>query len=224
MKTARADEYNKKTIFTFNQPVEIPGFKAPHVLPAGTYEFKLLDSAGDRNIVQVFNKEGTHLYATILAIPDYRMQPTDGTVIKFKERAAGAPDAVKAWFYPGDNFGQEFVYPKAEAMELAESSGERVLSMPDTTSANITKPASNAKAASVTAMVKAPVKAEQPNGGESEVAEANIPPAPGDSATAQTTQTTNNAKTLPKTASNLPLLALSGMLMAGFGLGLRLFA
>src|ERR1700739_1080952 len=73
--TAKADEWNKKTIFTFNAPVEIPGYKAPMVLSAGTYVFKLLDAAGDRNIVQIFNKDENHLYSTILAIPDYRMTP-----------------------------------------------------------------------------------------------------------------------------------------------------
>ena len=75
---AKADESNKLTIFTFSQPVELPGNK---VLPAGTYAFKLMDSASDRNIVQVFDKDMTKLYATILTVPDYRPQPHDKTII-----------------------------------------------------------------------------------------------------------------------------------------------
>ena len=43
---ARADEWNKKTILTFNQPVELPGI----VLQAGTYVFKLVDFPHRRNL------------------------------------------------------------------------------------------------------------------------------------------------------------------------------
>jgi len=111
----RADEWNKKTVMTFNQPVEIPG----QILPAGTYTFVLLDSPADRHIVQIFNADGSHIIATVLAINDYRLKPTGETVVKFAERSGDNPEALKAWFYPGDNFGQEFVYPKQRAIELA---------------------------------------------------------------------------------------------------------
>ena len=56
--SARADEWNKKTIVTFSGPVEIPG----QVLQPGSYVFKLADSQSDRNIVQVFNKGRNHIY------------------------------------------------------------------------------------------------------------------------------------------------------------------
>ena len=49
---------------------------------------------------------------TILAIPNYRLQPTGKTVFTFWETPPGQPKALRAWFYPGDNFGQEFAYPK----------------------------------------------------------------------------------------------------------------
>src|SRR5580658_412579 len=118
----RADQENKKTVMTFSQPVEIPG----QILPAGTYTFKLLNSPSDRHIVQVFNADGTQLIATILTINDYRLKPTGRTVVKFSEQPGDAPDALKAWFYPGDNFGQEFVYPKQRAIELAVALKEPV--------------------------------------------------------------------------------------------------
>src|SRR5580765_3723283 len=88
--TASAQTWNKRTSVTFNGPVEIPGVGA-QVLPAGTYVFRLLDSQSDRHIVQIFNKDESHLYATILAIPNYRLQATDKTVMTFGERAAGEP-------------------------------------------------------------------------------------------------------------------------------------
>ena len=95
--SARADTWNKKTIVTFSQAVEVPG----KILPAGTYTFMLLDSPSDRHIVQIFNADGSQLVTTVLAINDYRLKPTGETVMKFSERPGDAPDALRAWFYPG---------------------------------------------------------------------------------------------------------------------------
>jgi hypothetical protein len=175
---AKADEWNHKTIVTFSAPVEIPG-PGSHgvaVLPAGTYVFTLLDSQTDRNIVQIFNKDQNHLYATILAIPDYRLKPAGKTIVKFEERPSGSPEAIKAWFYPGVQWGQEFVYPKHRAVELAKASNEPVLSMPEETSENIDKPIKSANESSVQAMEHAPVKAENPSGSESEMSAVVTPP------------------------------------------------
>lgn len=167
--TAKADESNKLTYFTFSQPVELPGNK---VLPAGTYAFKLMDSASDRNVVQVFNKDLTMLYATILTIPDYRPQPHDQTIVKFSETAQGGPEAIKEWFYPGDQYGQEFVYPKSRAEEIAKAAKQSVPSMPSELSKDISEPASNSKAPSVSAMKDAQLKSENANGKESSVEQA----------------------------------------------------
>src|ERR1044071_522225 len=90
--TASAQLASKKTTVTFTEPVEIPGVDA-RVRPAGVYVFRLLDSLSDRHIVQVFNKDESHIYATILAIPNYRLRATDKTVMTFAERAAGDPRA-----------------------------------------------------------------------------------------------------------------------------------
>src|SRR6202022_3774948 len=117
LSSARADTWNKKTVVTFTQAVEVPG----KVLPAGTYTFQLLDSPSDRHIVQIFNADGSQIITTILAINNYRLQPTGATVMKFNERPGDSPEALRAWFYPGDNFGQEFVYPKVRAIELAQT-------------------------------------------------------------------------------------------------------
>jgi len=163
---AKADEANKLTYFTFSAPVELPGNK---VLPAGTYAFKLLDSVGDRNVVQIFNKDLTMLYATVLTIPDYRPQPHDKTIIKFSETSQGGPEAIKEWFYPGDTYGQEFVYPKSRATEIAKESHQSVPSMPSELSGNITQPANNSNAPSVTAMKDAQLKSQNANGQETSV-------------------------------------------------------
>lgn len=190
---ARADEWNKKTNVSFSQPVEIPGM----VLPAGQYVFKLADSQSNRDIVQVFNKDENHIYKTILAIPDYRLQPADKTVITFEERAAGAPRAVKEWFYPGDNYGEEFVYPRVRKVMVAAASKPAPMAP---------QPAS-ATAASAPAQPK-PVEVAQ-------ASKPAPPPAPAQSAPAP------SSKRLPATASSTPLLASLGLCSLGVAAGLR---
>src|ERR1700680_4843593 len=100
---ATADEMDQKTIFTFSGPVEIPG----QVLQAGTYVFKLADSESANDVVQVYSADEKHLYGSFLSIPEQRAEPTDSPVVTLEESKAGAPEAVKAWFYPGKDIGHE---------------------------------------------------------------------------------------------------------------------
>jgi hypothetical protein len=207
---SRADEFNKKTTITFSEPFEVPGVDA-QILPAGTYVFKLMDSPTDREIVQIFSADGLHLYTTILAIPNLRLKATDKTVLTFGERGAGQPEAIKAWFYPGQQWGQEFVYSKKRAMELAKIVNEPVLSMPiDTTTA-----------VPVETLRTVQLAAIQPTG--EEVPVTTVVEAPPVAVMAQAepqTMPQAQVETLPRTASSLPLFASIGTLslLAGFTL------
>jgi hypothetical protein len=219
----KADVWNQQTQFTFSGPVEVPG----RVLPAGTYVFKLLDSQSDRNIVQIFNKDQTHLYATFPTVADYRLTPAGKTVLTFEERAADSPEAVRAWFYPGENYGHQFVYPKVKALALAKANNVPVPSMPQEMAQNTTQPASTAKAPSVTAMQQAPLKAQKPDQQEVELAEVFVAPpasAPAPAQSAPTTVAQNRPSRLPKTASPLPLIGLMGLLSLFAAASLRLAA
>jgi hypothetical protein len=193
--TARADDWNEKTVITFSGPVEIPGVHLTGwgVLPAGTYVFKLLDSQSDRHIVQIFDKDETKVLATILAIPNYRLKATDKTVITFRERPAGEPEALRAWFYPGRNYGDEFVYPKAKAVELAKTTNTPVLFSPAEIPVEVAEPIQSSDHPLVLTLKSAPVMAIQPSGLQVELAEVvTPPPAQNEVAT---------AATLPHTAS-----------------------
>jgi hypothetical protein len=124
-----ADTYNKKTKVTFSGPVQVPNSHVKGgvtVLSAGTYIFRLLDSPSERHIVEITNLRGDHVYSTILALNDYRVNATSKTVMYFSEQKAGAPPPVKAWFYPGDNYGQRFVYPKPQAVQIAAAVNQPV--------------------------------------------------------------------------------------------------
>jgi hypothetical protein len=205
--SARADQWTKRTTFTFNQPIEIPG----KVLPAGTYVFKLFESSSYRHIVQVWNEHETELITTVIAIPNYRLKPTGETVIKFGEMPGEAPSTLRAWFYPGDNFGQEFVYPKARAIQLAEVSKEIV-------------PAEAVEPTEST-LSTVPLIAITPERKEEPVTEAIL------TVPLQTRQTPSPAlapvpaaKELPKTGSSIPLIGLLSAISIGAALGLKLLA
>jgi hypothetical protein len=213
---ARADDWNRKTVITFSGPVEIPGVHLTGwgVLPAGTYVFKILDSQSDRHIVQIFNKDETTVYATILAIPNYRLKATDKTVITFSERPAGEPEALRAWFYPGRNWGEEFVYPKAKAIALAKTAKTPVLFTEVEIPVEVSEPIKSADAPVVVELKRAPIMAIQPTGEEVELAQVITPPPP--------TETQVTEKTLPETASTLPLIGLFGLMSLGLAFALRL--
>ena len=102
----RADESDKKTIVTVNEPIQVPG----KVLPAGTYVFRLLDS-NNRTLVAIYDADEMHLITTVQGISDVRTETPDKAILQLEERPSGQPQALKAWFYPGDNTGVEFVYP-----------------------------------------------------------------------------------------------------------------
>jgi len=205
--TASADEWNRKTVITFSGPVEVPGVGA-QILPAGTYVFKILDSQSDRHIVQIFNKEQTHVFTTILAIPNYRLKTTDKTVMTFSERPAGQPEALRAWFYPGRKWGEEFVYAKSRAIELAKEVNQPVLATPI-----------ELAEAPIETLKTAPVIAVDPKGEPVELAQVVEPPP-----VAETEPVTMAAATLPKTASSLPLIGLIGLLTLGAGFALSAFS
>jgi hypothetical protein len=151
---------DRKTIVTFSAPVEIPG----KALPAGTYVFKLLDDTGGRNIVQVFDKDEKQLLGTILGIPDYRDTPPDKPIVNFEERRSDAPPAVKALYFPGDNYGLQFVYPQDRAVQLAKRTHQNVLSMRNDMTNNMATQAKSANDSSVQQLEKTDVTGVDQNG------------------------------------------------------------
>jgi hypothetical protein len=117
----QGDEFDRP-VFTFSAPVSCWRRRSL----AWGYVFKLLDDAGERNIVEILDQQQTELYATVLTVPAERPRPADKSTVEFYQSAAGTPNVLKTWFYPGDSFGQEFVYPRARAAELAKTAKQPV--------------------------------------------------------------------------------------------------
>lgn len=182
---------------TLGEPTEIPGT----VLPPGKYVVKVIDTKTPRKVVQFLNADETKVMATVMAVPNYRVQTTGEGQFTYFQRAEGLPQALKTWFYPGNNFGVEFVYPKAEAVKIAQARHEEVYA------AESAKPEAQEKVVAITPElkelpVKEPAPAEQPGTLAAEKA----------------------PKHLPKTASELPSLALAGLAAIGAGAALRILA
>ena len=191
--TARADTWNKRSVMTVNETVQVPNGA---MLTPGTYVIKLADSKSDRHIVQIFNAEETELITTVLAIPNYRLTPTGESSFAFWEMPPGQPRALRAWFYPGDNFGQEFAYPKAKAVAIAAV---------DRTPVPMIKTEKPAE------MATAPIAKVTEEGKEEQlIAQAPaVPPLPSIEI-AQAPAAPAASAELPKTASPYPLIGLAG--------------
>jgi hypothetical protein len=207
--SARADEWNKKTILTVNETIQVPN----KVLPPGKYVMRLLDSPSNRHIVQIFNADESHLETTILAIPNYRLEPSGKTVFSFWETPPGQPKALRAWFYPGDNFGQEFAYPKSAAVQIAAIAH---VSVPTT------------EALQPSELATAPVATVNESGTETAIQEQAQAPMPAPAPAAEVAPApapevtpTPAPEELPKTASPYPLIGLAGLLSLALFAGLR---
>jgi hypothetical protein len=188
--------------------------------------FKLADLSGNRHVVQVFDKAEKKIYATLLAIPNDRMEPSDEPVVMFAERPAGSPQAVKVWYYPGERIGNEFVYPKSMAMKIAKANHQSVLAMDDTSSSDAFKTAqvgrfdengawqaegNNAVATTAPSGPRSTTASEAPR--STTMAQAAPAASSGNTETGTSGRT---RRQLPRTASPLPLHELlSGLSIAG---------
>jgi hypothetical protein len=136
---AHADESDEATTITFSQPIQIPGT----VLPAGSYLFKLANPNSDPHTVQVFNAAGTALYATLETIATERPEPAGDTVVTFAKQGAGQPDALRNWFYPGNEIGVEFLYPNQQEKEIDRDKQQSIVAGHSTVAERDTATAGN---------------------------------------------------------------------------------
>jgi len=201
-----ADQWDKKTLLTVNEPIQMPSCCTPDhtvTLQPGEYVLVLVDSLSDRHIVRVFDKDQKNVITTILAIPNYRLQPTGKTVFQYWEVPAGQPKALRAWFYPGDNFGQEFAYHKQTAVQIAAFD-------------KVPVPAIEIDTKVEEDLKTAPLVVVDESGKTGELALTRPEPAarfePVETAAVQAPDRAEPVDTLPHTASPMPLFGLIGIL------------
>jgi len=214
---ATAYTLDRRTLFTFNQPIALPGM----TLPAGTYTFRLADPMTGGKVVQILNHSGTESFAMLLSIPAYRVEPARDSEISFMETASGMPAAVKIWWQEGSTRGYEFIYPKAQVDRLARgvppaptvNAARRSATEPTIASESSVLPdVDEANAAATTEEIADPSSAAQAPDRQGQLAQ----PAPAPlSAQEPTPQPADQGtrEELPRTATFLPLAVMAGTLM-----------
>jgi len=227
--TLKADAWDRKTVITTSQPLEVPGV----VLPAGTYVMKLLDSSSNRHIVQITNERQNRLFALTMAIPTERLRPTDKTVLTMYEGSQGAPPALRTWYYPGDTIGQEFLYSHREAARISQRAGVTVPEAETAQSATaVTREESRNESVLIARAepAPAPIAAPEPIAEPEPIAapepqqRAAEPATNSQEAPAVTHETpARTSDSLPQTASNGPLIGLIGGLSILLAFGIRKF-
>ena len=245
---AQQPDTRDRTIMTFSNAVELPGMR----LEGGTYVFRLADTQG-RNVIQVLSSDEMNVLGQWLFITAERLEVSGDTVVTFRETAANTTPAVQFWYYPGEKIGKEFIYPKDQAMRIAQRTGVAVLTEDGRVEASAQTAAIAAAPVSVQAeaQVAEPAVAVEARAGSTGVVEGAGLPAEtaepvGTSGQADTSssvrqestmaQNTTPAQTdsyardnsgasneLPATASPLALSGLLGLLSLAGAMGLRAF-
>jgi hypothetical protein len=232
--TLKADEYDRKTVISISQPLEVPGV----VLPPGTYVMKLLNSSSNRHIVQFMNERQNRQMALTFAVPAERIRPAEKTLLTMYEGAQGSPQALRTWYYPGDTVGQEFLYPHKQAVRISERDNVKVPEIESTEKKSVTETAAAVTPAEpvqtetrdesvliaraepapepIPAPAPEPQAAPEPQTPPVTVAQAE-PPAPA----AQSEAVSTSSDSLPKTAGSGPLAALIGGLSFVLAFGIR---
>src|SRR5262249_8001096 len=208
----------------------------------GEYIFRLADPETSRKVVQVLSADRKQVYAMLHTLPRQRAEAPDKPELSFMETAAGNPPAIQTWWYRGERTGREFMYSKEQATRIAtaisaeqppitmarnEATAETlpaerevaVEAESQSAHANVENPEVSAKDIEVSAS-NADANAENPKATAN--ADANRPVGTSGSAEQGAVGTSGQAsKELPRTAGELPLVGLIGLLALGSGLGIR---
>jgi hypothetical protein len=225
--SAQGQRWDKETRFSINHQFEVPGA----VLEANTpYVMRLNDfESGTRNVVQVLTPEG-RLVAQFEGIHDFKWDAPDKTEFTFYETAAMYPKPIRTWFYPGANNGLEFLYPKDQMATIAEhrtAPSEEVQTAavlpepePEPAQPEAVQPAPEPEVEQSAEVDQQPPEVQAP------VTEEQLPQIAQNETPEQPSFVTeqDQQRELPRTAGELPMIGLVGMLCLGFGLGLRVLS
>jgi hypothetical protein len=208
---AFADDWDKLTRFTVNQPFQIPG---GITLPAGTYLVKIVDLVADRYVVRFMSEDGLTIYSTTLAFPNFRPEPTDKTEMTFGEAEPNEARQIQTWFYPGRQFGVEFAYPERRPAEFPAFAAEPEAPFKDSAPVYREKPAEP-----VEEFVEEPIVAvAEPEEEAKPVEYPEFVPVEEPELGLEYAE----PLPLPKTATPFPAIGLIGLVAAGIASSLRL--
>ena len=114
---ANAQSDRENSTFTVTEPIDVGSF----TLQPGTYLIKVVMLESNRNMIQVTNVEQTKVFANVLATPHPiradEVIPSSRYI--YYTTATGQPKALRTWFARDTTNGQDIIYPKRRALELA---------------------------------------------------------------------------------------------------------
>jgi hypothetical protein len=112
---ARAAAPEVSASFQMAASYGVPGV----VLPAGAFSINVSSHLGNRYIVHIDDQAGDVL-ATFLGLPNAKLaHPADGKIAW--SAANKGVTYLKGWYFPAASLGLEFVYPKADAVAIAQA-------------------------------------------------------------------------------------------------------
>lgn len=103
----------------FTTITRLPGI----TLQPGKYVFRLGEPVTKQNVVEVYSADGTKKIATLLTV-DYAAPAAGNSTVVFEKTN---PPVVRAWYFPGETVGREFVYTEDEAKTIYATASVPVL-------------------------------------------------------------------------------------------------
>jgi hypothetical protein len=222
---AEAQPADYRTYFTFSAPVTLPGM----TLPAGKYIFRLADPDSSRKVINVMSGDGKRSLAMLHTIPNQAPKPPKDAEIRFMETNAQVPPPVKTWWYAGKAIGYEFIYPREQALQLAKSTSEPVLTTTkestDLANAELSRVTGSESDQTAVSVEQNPPPREA--SGRAQQADVDAAASARANAGAQDVRADERARTtarteLPRTASSAPAVLLFGVLTLALGVGVSL--
>lgn len=127
--TAHAQSFADQSIFTEHEPFEVGKTR----LEPGTYLIRVVLQANNRTVVQVTDTEQKTIYASVLSSPHPVLaEPTiQANQYVFYPPTPGHAKALRTWFAKGANMGQDIVYTRGRAAEIAIAVKEPVPAVAD---------------------------------------------------------------------------------------------
>ena len=107
--------------FTVAEPTEVPGL----TLQPGKYTIEVVDHLSERYVVRVQGQKG-RVHSTFLALADPSGPKPDAPGQELWQNGPSGKEYMRGWLFPGEPAVLEFVYPKANAVEIAKSNNSKV--------------------------------------------------------------------------------------------------
>ena len=204
--------------FTVSQPTMVPGL----TLKPGGYSIHILDHLQDRFVLRLEGPSGSP-HTLFIGVPSSAVTRAGGPGAVNWGSAPDNKAAMRGFVFPGDNGAVQFVYPKNDAVALAKLNHEKILAVDPASEGRSPQLSdlTNDEIQMVTLWTLTPssvgpepgaevkIAAAKYEGENQQVASANPPTQP-----APPTPAMKKMKSLPHTASNLPLISLIGLLAA----------